>query len=472
MIRAVVVMTVERNETIDVATLQKELEERTRELDAVFRITRALHTQTDLDEMLRETLHVTLDVVNASAGSILLHDEEADELVFRYVIGEKADVLTGMRMPSSKGIAGEVFQTGVAKLSEDVTKDPRHYREVGERIGYVTRNMMTVPLKSIEGKPIGVIQILNKRDGNFDKHDMAVTEIMAVLAATAIENARLYEALRLAVVTKMLGDISHDIKNMLTPVMTTAQTLQLMFDGLVEDLSALREASTDESELWKRVEDALAPFREFFYEGIEMILDGATSIQERVREIADCVKGIIAEPRFELYDVTDVAQKVLKALRPVADRQGVELRLERRTDVPKIWVDPKRLYNAIYNLVNNAIPETPAGGSVTVCLYFVNGDEPFPDGNYLMIEVADTGRGMPQWVKERLFTERAVSTKPGGTGLGTRIVKNVVDAHGGVITVESEEGKGTTFFMKLPMEPPGLKEQLEREQREEEKQRE
>ncbi|HID07032.1 MAG TPA: HAMP domain-containing histidine kinase, partial [Armatimonadetes bacterium] len=324
----------------------------------------------------------------------------------------------------------------------------------------------------IEGKPIGVIQILNKRDGNFDKHDMAVTEIMAVLPATAIENARLYEALRLAVVTKMLGDISHDIKNMLTPVMTTAQTLQLMFDGLVEDLSALREASTDESELWKRVEDALAPFREFFYEGIEMILDGATSIQERVREIADCVKGIVAEPRFELYDVTDVAQKVLKALRPVADRQGVELRLERRTDVPKIWVDPKRLYNAIYNLVNNAIPETPAGGSVTVCLYFVNGDEPFPDGNYLMIEVADTGRGMPQWVKERLFTERAVSTKPGGTGLGTRIVKNVVDAHGGVITVESEEGKGTTFFMKLPMEPPGLKEQLEREQREEEKQRE
>jgi signal transduction histidine kinase len=78
----------------------------------------------------------------------------------------------------------------------------------------------------------------------------------------------------------------------------------------------------------------------------------------------------------------------------------------------------------------------------------------------MLIEVADTGRGMPQWVKERLFTDRVVSTKPGGTGLGTRIVKNVVDAHGGTISVESEEGKGTTFYIKLPVEPPGLKEQL------------
>jgi signal transduction histidine kinase len=144
----------------------------------------------------------------------------------------------------------------------------------------------------------------------------------------------------------------------------------------------------------------------------------------------------------------------------VADKQGVTLQLDVSEGLPKIWVDPKRLYNAIYNLVNNAIPETPSGGSVTVRIRFVGGDAPFPDGNYMLIEVADTGRGMPQWVKERLFTDRVVSTKPGGTGLGTRIVKNVVDAHGGTISVESEEGKGTTFYIKLPVEPPGLKEQL------------
>ncbi|MCS7254739.1 MAG: GAF domain-containing sensor histidine kinase [Armatimonadota bacterium] len=451
----------EQNEAIE--RLRRELQQRTRELEAVFRITRALHTQTDLEKMLMETLQTTLDVVNASAGSILLHDPERDELVFRCVIGEKANTLLGMRIPANKGIAGEVFKTGISKLSQDVQRDPTHYRELGERIGYITINMMTVPLTSIEGKPIGVIQILNKRDGEFTEQDMAVTEIMAVLAATAIENARLYEALRLAIVTKMLGDISHDIKNMLTPVMTTAETLQLMFDEFIGEVERLRSEEVQPSELWQRLDAAVEDFRSFFNEGIAMIFDGSTAIQERVREISDCVKGIISKPRFELSNLSDVATKVLQALRPVAEKQGVELRIEVEEPLPQIWVDPKRLYNAIYNLVNNAIPETPHGGSVTVRIKFIGGDAPFPDSNYMLIEVADTGRGMPQWIKERLFTDRAVSTKPGGTGLGTRIVKNVVDAHGGTISVESEEGKGTTFFIKLPVEPPGLKEQLQEE---------
>lgn len=443
--------------------LERELQQRTRELEAVFRITKALHTQTDLEKMLRETLQTTLDVVSASAGSILLHDPEKDELIFRCVIGEKADMLLGMRIPADKGIAGEVFKTGISKLSQDVQREPRHYREVGERIGYITVNMMTVPLTSIEGKPIGVIQILNKRDGNFTEQDMAVTEIMAMLAATAIENARLYEALRLAAITKMLGDISHDIKNMLTPVMTTAETMQLMFREFISELEKLRAEQMQQGELWERIDAALDGFQSFFDEGISMIFDGSTAIQERVREISDCVKGIISKPRFELGDVKDVAVRVLQALRPVAEKQSVQLRIETEEPLPKIWIDPKRLYNAIYNLVNNAIPETPPGGKVTIRIRFVGGDKPFPDGNYMFIEVADTGRGMPRWVKERLFTDRVVSTKPGGTGLGTRIVKNVVDAHGGVISVESDEGKGTTFYIRLPVEPPGLKEQLEEE---------
>ncbi|MFQ5811374.1 MAG: ATP-binding protein, partial [Armatimonadota bacterium] len=95
------------------------------------------------------------------------------------------------------------------------------------------------------------------------------------------------------------------------------------------------------------------------------------------------------------------------------------------------------------------IPETPAGGSVIVRTS-VQPDGEFPDGGYVLIEVADTGGGMPEHVRERLFTDDVVSTKPGGTGLGTRIVKNVVDAHGGTISVESTEGVGTTFFLKLP----------------------
>ena len=113
-----------------------------------------------------------------------------------------------------------------------------------------------------------------------------------------------------------------------------------------------------------------------------------------------------------------------------------------------IRADHRRLYNAFYNLVNNAIPEVPKGGSITV-------DGQLEDnGQGVIVSVSDTGRGIPQEIRERLFTSRAMSTKADGTGLGTKIVKDVIDAHRGKnITVESDVGQGTTFRIHLPLDP-------------------
>ena len=113
--------------------------------------------------------------------------------------------------------------------------------------------------------------------------------------------------------------------------------------------------------------------------------------------------------------------------------------------LPPIHADTNRLFNALYNLINNAIPETPVGGSVTVV------GSLGPEAKTVVIRVVDTGGGMPPEIRDRLFTKGAISGKPGGTGLGTRIVKDVVVAHGGTITVDSEQGKGTTFTMELPI---------------------
>ena len=76
-----------------------------------------------------------------------------------------------------------------------------------------------------------------------------------------------------------------------------------------------------------------------------------------------------------------------------------------------------------------------------------------------MVSVADTGRGMPPEVQKSLFTTRTVTRKPGGIGLGTKIVKDAVDAHKGMIRVESQEGVGTTFFIRLPLDPTQLDKQ-------------
>ena len=79
----------------------------------------------------------------------------------------------------------------------------------------------------------------------------------------------------------------------------------------------------------------------------------------------------------------------------------------------------------------------------------VEGD--FPEGGCCLIEVCDDGPGIPPKIMESLFTPQAISTTPGGTGIGTRFVKSVADAHGGLVGVESEQGRGARFWIKLPL---------------------
>jgi signal transduction histidine kinase len=140
-----------------------------------------------------------------------------------------------------------------------------------------------------------------------------------------------------------------------------------------------------------------------------------------------------------------VVQSVLSTLSLVAEQKKISLHCEGFDNLPPILADDQRLYNAFYNLINNAIPEVSKGGSITVRGHAES--EPAS----VLVSVIDTGRGMPPEVRDSLFTARAISRKAGGTGLGTKIVKDVVDAHGGQITVESEEGVGTIFHLRFPI---------------------
>src|SRR5438093_10406752 len=151
----------------DSRSLAERLRQRERELEAVRRITAALHAKTSLAELVRNTLLTAAETVGAAAGSVLLHDAEKNELVFRYVIGEQAPALTGYRMPSDQGVAGRVFHARTGEITHDALADPCHYRAVDERGGFRTRNMVTVPLMTTAGRAIGVMQILNKERGAF-----------------------------------------------------------------------------------------------------------------------------------------------------------------------------------------------------------------------------------------------------------------------------------------------------------------
>jgi signal transduction histidine kinase len=420
------------------STLRREQDRRharkERELEAAQRISEALFEHLTPDEMVAKALRTALDVVQAESGSILLADPASQQLIFRHSIGD-SPVQVGTAIPWGQGIAGNVFQSGTPLVVRDVKADPRHLAAIDEMTAHTTHDMIAIPLKRWEGEPIGVLEVLNKRGGMLNEDDVALLSIVSALAASSIEQARLYQEAKLAEVVRLLGDISHDIKNLLMPVVCGAGLMQSELQDLLGD--ALRRNDKKVKESFDRCNEVVG-----------MVENSTKRIQDRVKEIADCVKGLSTPPEFAPCQLARVVNEVTETLKWWADQRGVSIRASGLEQVPEIIADDRRLFNALYNLINNAVPEVPSGGSITVAAK----EEPIGVGLHVTVE--DTGKGMPPEIRDSLFTPAAKSSKRGGTGLGTKIVKDVVDAHHGKITVESKLGVGTTFHIYLPLRPP------------------
>ncbi len=428
----------------DPAQLLADLQHRDRQIEAIRRTSDALFSHPSVDSMVEATLKIALDVLRADAGTVFLHESSTDALVFRYVIGGAADKLMGQAIPRAQGgVAWTVFATGQPDLIADVTQRNDFNQEVDKKTGYHTQSMMTVPVKRTGGSPIGVMQVLNARV-DFDRQDLEVLEVLCAQAATGIEHARLVEAQKGAEIGNRVGEIAHDIKNMMTPIETGVMTLEPMLTDCFVSLGAMvgREPNGPQ------IQSAMGGIDNAYGWLLSDILTSAQRVRRRTEYIAGMVKGQLPPPRFEQGNIHDCINDVVKTLKRTATEKGLTLATALDPAMKPLAFDYDRIYDALYNLVNNALPETPPGGSVTV-----KTTAPGSDG-WLTIEVIDTGRGIPPHVLEKLFTRDAVSTKVGGTGLGTSVAARVAHEHGGAISVQSEVGRGTTFTIRFPAERP------------------
>ena len=432
-LRAAAMATPPSSDNRETDTLTSELSHSKAQLAAIERVSHALFHTIDLDELVETTLRVALEEVDAEAGSILLADPETEQLIFQYSIGEKP-VPRGTAIRWDSGISGAVFQSGSPRLTTQIQEQAGHNSQIDRATGFTTRDMITVPLRRWRSEPIGVMNVLNKRTGQLNEQDLGLLTIISAFAALAIQQARQFEDARKAEVVTLLGDIGHDLKNLLTPVQAGVDLLRDVTKDLFD---AMTGAELTQNTTNKKICD----------ESVEIAQNGIRRLHDRVKEMADCVKGLSSPPNFSPCRLEAIVHEVFQTLRILAKEKQITLRTDGLDGLPVIQADERRLYNAFYNLINNAIPETPPGGSITVrgCL-----DPSSPD---VALTVSDTGRGMAAHIRERLFTARAVTTKKGGTGLGTKIVKDVVDAHHGKIWVESEPGLGTTFHIQLPHDP-------------------
>lgn len=143
----------------------------------------SLSAPANLLDMVMDILSIALEAVNSANGSILLLDNETEELVFVAVIGERAKELHGFRIPADSGVAGWVRKHQKATLVRDVRKDERWISAVDQSIGFHTRSLMAVPLVNSD-RVLGVMEVVNAlSEDHFNERDLDLLEMVAHLAA-------------------------------------------------------------------------------------------------------------------------------------------------------------------------------------------------------------------------------------------------------------------------------------------------
>lgn len=423
-----------------------------RRLAAQYAVTRVLSESATLEDASRKILQAIGDSLDWELGMLWSVDESGGILrcvdVWHTPDMQAAEFLKDSRtrtIASRVGLPGRVWGSGSPAWIPDVLKEKTFLRaSVAASAGL--HSAFAFPIQ-IGDTVYGVIEFYSREIREPDDDLLAMVTDVGTKIGQFIERkraeeelrqteAKLREEARLAGVARVLGDIGHDLKNLLTPVTLGAQLVEADLDECESSLPNLDP---------EKARDTLVQSKEV----LRMIRNSARRIQDRVKEIADSVKGLSSPPQFHPCRVADSVANVFETLRILADEKEITLRALDLDSLPLIQADENRLFNALYNLVNNAIPEVPPGGSVTVQ------GRLDADSRTVILSVVDTGRGMPPEIRDSLFTYRTIASgKIGGTGLGTKIVKDVVDAHGGRITVESQPGAGTAFHITLPVEGP------------------
>ena len=168
------------------------LQEKVQEFSTLTEVGNTLSSTLNLDELLGLVMQKAQEVLKAEASSLMLIDEETNELYFSVALGERGDAVKEARLKIGQGIAGWVAEKGVPLLVPDAHKDPRFYRHLDDQTGFRTESILCVPIRA-NGKTIGVVEVINRSGGGpFEEKDIALLSSIATQAGIAIQNARLY----------------------------------------------------------------------------------------------------------------------------------------------------------------------------------------------------------------------------------------------------------------------------------------
>ena len=381
-------------------------------LSNLIEASKIVNSAIDIDKLLGLILDVATRSVSADRGTLYLIDENSNELWSKVAQGSN---MVEIRLPMGKGLAGYVGKTGEVVNIADAYKDPRFNPEIDKKSGYKTRNVLCMPMRNKDGKIVGVFQFLNKRDGAFGPEDESFIDALSVHGAIALENARLAREMvqseRLSAVGRMASTIIHDIKN---PMGTLRMYAQVIIK------------KTGNSEAAQLAEEMIRQVDRFV---------------NMTQEILDFSRGI-SEIHLEDITLLDVMEGALAFIEKDLGRKNITV-VKKFDYTDQCRIDVEKMVRVFYNLASNSADAMNNGGTLTVHTARCDGT--------LVIEFTDTGTGIPEDIRPKVFEPFFTFGKKHGTGLGLAIVKKVIDDHLGKIEIDSEVNKGTTIRMLLPI---------------------
>jgi signal transduction histidine kinase len=412
-------------------SLEQRVVDRTRDLQIASDVSRQITQILSLEELLPRLVKKTKSGFNLYFASVFLYDHEARRLVLEAGTGSagsqmKADGLAFAidAVPSLIVQAGRERQ---AVIAEDTSQSDAYLA-----IPHLpdTRSEAAIPM-IIQGELIGVLDLHSNEVGRFTGADLQILTTLAEQIAVAIENARLYQeqvnvAEQLRTVDKMksqfLSSMSHELR---TPLNAIINFTEIVAMGLVGPV-------TDEQK-----------------ELLDNSLVSSTHLLHLINDVLDISKiqaGMLALFVEQDIDLYQEIKTVIEMVFPMFQGKTIELIQELEDNLPLITGDKRRIRQILLNLLSNAIKFTDEG-SVTLC---ASSQE-----DKIMFAVIDTGTGIPPEALSVIF-EPFVQTIDGikleqGTGLGLPISRSIVQAHGGELWVESQPGKGSTFYFSLPI---------------------
>ena len=404
---------------------------RYKEAETLRKATAALTSALDLDQVLDDILIHLKQVIPYDSAAVFLLKKESMQIVAAQGF-QTLEQMIGQDLPSSNALFDEIQRTQRPLCLTDACADSRF--EGWGNADYV-RGWIGVPLV-VRGQVIGYMTIDSRREAAYGTAEAALARAFANQAAVAIENARLFadtqrRAEELAktlarqeeldrLKDEFLQNTSHELRTPLSIIRGYADLLHN------EELGSLQPKQK---------------------EAIGIMRRRARMLTKLLNDFTAIVTAQTMMPKKERIDLSQLVQALLIDFQASAQSAGLTLEVEIAPQIPSVSGNPTHLERVLDNLVDNALKFTPEGGRITVRLW----SEP----DVVIFEVSDTGVGIPADQLGRIFerfyqVDGSTRRRYSGTGLGLALVKEIVEAHDGRVSVRSILNQGSTFRVTLP----------------------